>query len=181
MEKKLQKLPLGRHSFDIIRKNNYLYVDKTREILKLIENGDICFLSRPRRFGKSLLVSTLKELFKGNKELFKGLYIYDKWDWNETYPVILLSLSGLTNETPDELKEDILVMVENIAEENNIKLSEKGSYIIKFGQLIKKLSKITESTIVILIDEYDKPITDNINDFDLSKDIRKILQNFMEF
>ncbi|MDR3223665.1 MAG: AAA family ATPase, partial [Methanobrevibacter sp.] len=82
----LRKLPIGRQDFRLIRENNYLYVDKTKYIYELIESGDIYFLSRPRRFGKSLLLSTIAELFKGNRELFKGLYIYDKWDWNNSYP-----------------------------------------------------------------------------------------------
>ncbi|MDR1820359.1 MAG: ATP-binding protein [Methanobrevibacter sp.] len=176
--KNLKKLGVDTQSFEILRRYDYLYIDKTENIWNLINNGRIYFLSRPRRFGKSLLVSTLKELFKGNKELFKGLYIYDKWNWNKTYPVIQLSMSELTSETPDELKEDILVMIENIAEEKDIGLSEKGSYLIKFGQLIRTLSKISGSNVVILIDEYDKPITDNINNIDLAINIRKILQKF---
>ena len=83
----MQVLPLGTQNFKIVRENNYLYVDKTKHIYDLTETGRIYFLSRPRRFGKSLLVSTMKELFEGNKKLFKGLYIYDKWDWNVKYPL----------------------------------------------------------------------------------------------
>ncbi|KZX10067.1 putative AAA-ATPase [Methanobrevibacter curvatus] len=86
----MQKLPVGIQTFSKIREKNYLYVDKTEDIFNLIENGEIYFLSRPRRFGKSLLVSTLEALFSAKKELFKGLYIYDKWDWNKKYPVIKL-------------------------------------------------------------------------------------------
>jgi hypothetical protein len=97
MEKKLQKLPLGIQSFEDIRKNNYLYVDKTKYIYNLIDNGKIYFLSRPRRFGKSLLVHTFKELFEGNNKLFENTFIYDKWNWDEKYPVISLSMAGLLN------------------------------------------------------------------------------------
>jgi hypothetical protein len=178
MENKLQRLPFGRQTFKILRENDYLYVNKTKDILKLIESGDIYFLSRPTRFGKSLLVSTLEELFKGNEELFKGLYIHDKWDWNEKYPVISLSMDEIENKTNDKLEEDLLVMIENIAKKNNIKLNEKGSYIIKFSQLIEELSYSTGSKVVILIDEYDKPITDNIDDFDLADANRKTLRKF---
>jgi hypothetical protein len=178
MENKLQKLSLGRQSFKILRENKYVYVDKTKDILKLIESGDIYFLSRPRRFGKSLLVSTLEELFKGSEELFKDLYIHDKWDWNEKYPVISLSMARLENATSDELKKDISTMIDNIAKKNNIKLNEKGSYVLKFPQLIEELSDATGSKVVVLIDEYDKPITDNIDDFSLADANRKILRKF---
>jgi len=75
-------LPIGTQTFEKLRKSNAVYVDKTEHIYNLISTGSVYFLSRPRRFGKSLLISTFKELFKGNKELFEGLYyIYDKWDW----------------------------------------------------------------------------------------------------
>ncbi|MEA2099653.1 MAG: AAA family ATPase, partial [Campylobacterota bacterium] len=86
----MKKLPLGITTFADIRdkKENYLYVDKTDIALKLIEGGRYYFLSRPRRFGKSLFLDTLSDIFKGKKELFEGLYIYDKWDWEESYPII---------------------------------------------------------------------------------------------
>jgi hypothetical protein len=99
MKNKLRKLPVGIQSFEDIRNNNYIYVDKTEHIYNLINNGKIYFLSRPRRFGKSLLVHTLKELFKGNEKLFEDTFIYDKWDWTEKYPVISLSMAKLENET----------------------------------------------------------------------------------
>ena len=76
----MKKLPIGTQSFSILRNSDYLYVDKTEYIYKMIEDGRTYFLSRPRRFGKSLLLSTIKEVFEGNKKLFEGLYIYDKWD-----------------------------------------------------------------------------------------------------
>lgn len=85
----LKKLPVGKfRSFKEIREDNYIYVDETQHILNMIETGKIYFLSRPRRFGKSLLISTIESLFKGYEELFKGLHIYDKWNWNEKHPVI---------------------------------------------------------------------------------------------
>ncbi|MCX8144666.1 MAG: AAA family ATPase, partial [Bacteroidia bacterium] len=84
----MRKLPIGIQSFENIRKDNYIYVDKTNYIYDLLNSGKYFFISRPRRFGKSLLVDTIKCLFEGKKELFEGLFIYDKWNWEEKYPVI---------------------------------------------------------------------------------------------
>ena len=90
----MKKLPIGIQTFKRIIDENYLYIDKTKEALELIEeNGVYFFLSRPRRFGKSLFIDTLNEIFNGNKELFKGLYIYDKYEF-EKYPVIKISWGG---------------------------------------------------------------------------------------
>ena len=90
----LKKLPLGIQTFSRIVEEDYLYIDKTKEALELIENNEYIFLSRPRRFGKSLFIDTLQEIFEGNKKLFKGLYIYDKWDFDVKYPVIKIDFFG---------------------------------------------------------------------------------------
>ena len=90
----MKKLPIGISVFSTIREENYLYIDKTQHAYNLIENYKYTFLSRPRRFGKSLFLDMLQELFEGNKRLFEGLYIYDKWDWKEKYPVIKISKSN---------------------------------------------------------------------------------------
>jgi len=87
----LKKLPIGIETFSEIIDNNMLYIDKTELIYNLLNNYKYIFLSRPRRFGKSLLMDTIHELYEGNQDLFKGLYIYDKWDWSESYPVIKLT------------------------------------------------------------------------------------------
>ena len=79
----MKKLPIGIQSFTTIREDDYLYVDKTADIYRMVSSGMVYFLSRPRRFGKSLLISTLDTLFSGRKELFEGLFIYDKWDWTK--------------------------------------------------------------------------------------------------
>jgi len=100
----MKKLPIGTQSFEILRQKDCVYIDKTKYVFELIENGRVYFLSRPRRFGKSLLISTFEELFKGNKKLFEGLYIYDKWNWKEKYPVIHLDLGGKEYEAEQELK-----------------------------------------------------------------------------
>ncbi len=84
----MKKLPIGLQTFSEIIDGNYIYIDKTRYALNLIDDYKYVFLSRPRRFGKSLFLDTLKNIFEGNKELFKGLDIYDKYNWDESYPVI---------------------------------------------------------------------------------------------
>jgi len=89
----LKKLPIGIETFSEIREEDYLYIDKTSQIKQMLDEGKYYFLSRPRRFGKSMLLSTMQSLFEGRKELFEELYIYDKWDWDTTYPVINLSFS----------------------------------------------------------------------------------------
>ncbi|GAA5818785.1 MAG: Pseudogene of AAA family ATPase [Methanobrevibacter sp. CfCl-M3] len=145
-------------------KQSKIYVDKTRFIKKMMDQGrKYYFLSRPRRFGKTLLVSTLENFFNGEKELFKDTYIYDNWEeWIE-YPVIRIYMNSLSNNGSSELKNDILGLIEEIADENNIKLIENTSYISKFTKLIKELSKLSETNeIVVLIDEYDAPIINNI-------------------
>ena len=91
----MKKLPIGKQSLRTLIEGGYVYVDKTMHIHRLIDKGSVYFMSRPRRFGKSLTVSTLEEIFKGNKELFKGLFIYDKIDWKE-YPVIRIDFSEVS-------------------------------------------------------------------------------------
>ena len=90
----MKKLPIGIQTFHTIKEENYIYIDKTKEAYELIEDYKYTFLSRPRRFGKSLFLDTLHSIFEGKKELFKDLYIYDKWDWETTYTVIKISWDG---------------------------------------------------------------------------------------
>jgi hypothetical protein len=130
----------------------------------MIETGKIYFLSRPRRFGKSLIVSTLESLFKGDKELFKELYLYDDWNWDETYLVILLDLSTIGHST---------------SEEYSIELKQI-SYSSKFSELIKKISKSLNKKVVVLIDEYDKSIIDNTHDIKIADDKRQLLHDFYQ-
>ena len=105
-ENKLKKLPIGIQTFSEIINGGYLYIDKTREIFDLIRSGKYFFMSRPRRFGKSLLCSTLKEIFSGHRKLFRGLDIYDKIDWQK-HPVVSISFSRLDYRSPDELRNSI--------------------------------------------------------------------------
>ncbi|KZX12799.1 ATP-binding protein [Methanobrevibacter curvatus] len=175
----MQKLPIGIQTFSKIREKNYLYVDKTEDISNLIENGEIYFLSRPRRFGKSLLVSTLKELFSGNKDLFEGLYIYNKWNWDKKYPVIILDFGKLSYKNPELLESSLNKFIDRLARKYSISLIST-ELPDKFGELIEEIYESLKQEIVILIDEYDKPIIDNITNLEIAEDNRKILNRFYQ-
>ncbi|GAA5818459.1 MAG: AAA family ATPase [Methanobrevibacter sp. CfCl-M3] len=178
MKNELQELPISVQSFRKLRANNYLYVDKTKEIFKLAKNEKSYFLSRPRRFGKSLLVSTLENLFLGKKELFKDLYIYDKWDWNKTHPVIRIDLGGRTHRSGEKLKNSLNIFLTKIAKEHDIKL-EYDDYDDKFGELIESLVN-KHGKVVVLIDEYDKPILDNVPYPNIRNEMKKVLHDFYQ-
>jgi hypothetical protein len=174
----MKKLPIGIQTLSKIIENDYYYVDKTQFVKKL-ESGGYYFLSRPRRFGKSLFLDTLKEAFSGNKELFKGLYLYDNWDWNKKYPVIKIDFSGLENESKTLLKEDLSSYLDDIASYYKVELSKK-TLPSKFKELIQKLYEKYNQKVVVLIDEYDKPILDVIEDTQKAKNNREILKKFFE-
>ena len=148
------------YDFEKLRQEGYLYVDKTEYIWNLINPaGESYFLSRPRRFGKSLTVSTLKAVFEGKKELFKGLAIYDKpYDWKPC-PVIHLDLNGWNFNTCDELRSSLCGLIRECAEDHKIELQDNSPEKM-FRNLIRALA--AEAPVVILLDEYDKPILNNI-------------------
>ena len=148
------------YSFEQMRETGYLYVDKTEYIWNLIRlDGGMYFLSRPRRFGKSLAVSTLKALFEGKKELFKGLSVYNKpYDW-KPYPVIHLSMTGRRFDTLENLQHSLQEILLEQARGLNVAL-ERTDPVTMFQKLIETLSQ--SGRIVVLLDEYDKPILDNI-------------------
>ncbi len=174
----MKKLPLGIQTFSKIIEGNYIYVDKTEEIFSLISSPETYyFISRPRRFGKSLLISTLKEIFLGNKELFKDLWIYDKIEWKK-HPVIHIDFSGISYETPQDLKRSLSHRILKLGEEYKIKLDENLSYKDNFKELLEKLSE--KEKVVILIDEYDKPLVEFIDKPEIALENRGILKNFYE-
>lgn len=148
-------------TFENFQKYNGLYVDKTEYLYRLITSGKrLFFFSRPRRFGKSLTISTLKAIFQGKQELFKDLFIENQlYDWKE-YPVIHFDLGSNTASTPDELEEELSSLVKRSAKDHSIELVETRSGK-QFEELIIKLYK-REGNVVVLIDEYDKPILNNI-------------------
>jgi len=175
----MQKYPIGIQDFSELRTGNYLYIDKTKYIYKLIAQGKYYFLSRPRRFGKSLLISVLESIFLGKKELFKGLWIapkeHDKIEWEER-PVIRLDF-GLADFKKIGLEASIHLKLDTIASEHGITL-KTTDHSNKFKELIFKLSQ--EKKVAILIDEYDKPIIEYLDETELAQaqENRSILKQF---
>ena len=172
----MKRLPVGIQTFRDIVQNDYLYVDKTDKIFDLVNNPKgVYFFSRPRRFGKSLLISTLNEIFEGEKELFKDLWIYKAdYAW-EKHPVIRIDFSKSKARSANELINYIVYQLEKTALLYGIQL-EQTQYDIKFDELLTKLSEINK--VVVLIDEYDKPIIDNIENKELAVELREILKGF---
>ncbi|MDR2346738.1 MAG: ATP-binding protein [Planctomycetaceae bacterium] len=155
----MKKLPIGIQTFEEIRTENYLYVDKTESIYRIASTWKVYFLSRPRRFGKSLTISTLDALFSGRKELFKGLYIYDKWDWNKHHPIIRIDWTLISHKTPEELEQNLFIRLQIMAKNNDMTLLSRCAADC-LGELIEELHRKTGEKVVILIDEYDVPILD---------------------
>ncbi|MDR1129493.1 MAG: ATP-binding protein [Prevotellaceae bacterium] len=155
----MKKLPVGIQTFEKIRNDGYLYVDKTEYIYRLVTGGNSYFLSRPRRFGKSLTLSTLEALFTGREELFEGLYIHDKWDWSRKYPVIRIDWSNIDHQTPEDIENDLSDVLQSKAEHYGITLKRKRASG-RLDELIEQIYRKTGEKVVILIDEYDVPILD---------------------
>ena len=168
----MKKLPIGKQEFKGLIEDRCIYVDKTQYLLKLTDSTAPIFLSRPRRFGKSLMVNTFKELFRGSKALFKNTYAYNNWDFTQANPVIQLDLSKVNGDQPDIISEKLLALVNNTAEYMGIKIKETSYPDLAFDQLIRKAGENIPA--VILIDEYDTPILDNLNNPQLIE-IKKIL------
>ncbi len=158
MQKRLY--PIGRQDFPGIRREGRVYVDKTMHVFNLIKYSKYNFLSKPRRFGKSLLISTLETVFKGSKDLFEGLYIYDKWEFEE-YPIIRISFSNIGYREVG-LDAAIKSELQKIAENYGLHLIEED-ISQKLRELILKLEKLFNKQVVLLIDEYDKPIIDYLD------------------
>ncbi len=174
--KNMKFLPIGTQTFRTIVQGDYLYVDKTKWIYELLNSPKgVYFLSRPRRFGKSLLISTLDEIFQGNRDLFKGLWLYDSpYEW-EQHPVIRIDFSAIPVRSAEELETSIKRVIRRIAEQYQVNINE-GGYVDQFNDLIFELAQ--QNQVVILIDEYDKPILDNIEDTAKAERIRDVLKRF---
>ncbi len=155
-----KNLPTGISTFAKIRTGDYVYVDKTGLITRLLR-GQYFFLSRPRRFGKSLLVDIIKEMFSGNRELFQGLDAYDSWDF-EPHPVISINFAGRVISTPSQLRNLMQTLVEDNARRLDIQLPSTDDVGRNFELLIAETHAKYHKKVVILVDEYDKPILDNL-------------------
>jgi hypothetical protein len=164
-----QKYPIGIQSFDKLREENFLYIDKTPYLHDLVNSAGYYFLSRPRRFGKSLFVNTIEALFQGKKELFKGLFIEDKWNWEQTNPVIKISFSNIDHKEIG-LSKAIKIELRSLAKKNGFELESESNGLM-FRELIETIAQ-KQGKVVVLIDEYDKPIIDY-----LGEDTEKALEN----
>lgn len=173
----MKKLPIGIRTFAKITENDLCYVDKTPQIARIAEQDEFYFLSRPRRFGKSLLIDTIAEAFQGKKELFKGLYLENNWNWNSCHPVIRIDFAEGVYKTLDRLESRMMRILASHAEQEKITLS--CTHIEDcFEELITALHKKTAQRVVVLVDEYDKPILDNIEEPETAREIRDGLRNF---
>jgi|JI10StandDraft_1071094.scaffolds.fasta_scaffold38511_5 hypothetical protein len=173
----MKKLPIGIQSIREILEEKQVYVDKTGFALDLISKGKHYFMSRPRRFGKSLFLSTLEEIFKGNQELFQGCKIYESdYDWKK-YPVLYFNFAQIESRTPKELENDLKEKLQEIASTYKITVTGR-SLKPQLRKLIPKLAK--EARVVVLVDEYDHPIINHLSDPRIAEKNRDVLKSFFE-
>ncbi|WPL21280.1 ATP-binding protein [Thiorhodovibrio frisius] len=171
-----KKLPIGVQTFAEIREGGYYYVDKSGFAFRLVSEGKYYFLSRPRRFGKSLFLDTLAELLSGNQELFTGLAAEHKWNWNLRHPVIRLSFGGGVAREPADLKEKIWEQLRVNQKALGIRCSEPTAQGC-FAELIREAKVQAGAPAVVLVDEYDKPILDNLGDKETARAMRDGLRD----
>ncbi len=157
--------------------DDYYYVDKTPLALRLIEQGKYYFLSRPRRFGKSLLLDTLAELFEGNRRLFQGLYADEHWHWQRKSPVIRISFGGGVLHSRADLDRRILDLLKINREALSLSCGDPSDVISCFAELIRSAHAASGERVVVLVDEYDKPMLDNLTRPEVAKEMRDGLRN----
>ena len=167
-------LPIGIQSFRSLRGDGHYYVDKTPHIGRLVRKGRRYFLSRPRRFGKSLLVDTIAELFQGSEELFRDLAIHDRWDWSVRRPVLKLDFAGGDFSSTDALKRTVMNRLADACRKAGIPASHDMASD-RLAALLEALRKKSGRRVVVLIDEYDKPILDNLGSPDIARSNRDFL------
>ncbi len=170
------ELPFGVQNLSEIRRDGHYYVDKTDYVYQLARHHKYCFLSRPRRFGKSLLVDTFKQTFEGNKELFEGLAIHDKWDWSVQYPVVRFDYGTGNFTDPDEITKVTIAHLREAEKKFNVNTSE-SSLSVRFFDLIHEIYHSTGLRVVVLVDEYDKPILDTLEHTDVALSNRNVLRS----
>ena len=154
-----RRLPIGMQTFRELRERDCYYVDKTAYIERLLDEGKHYFLARPRRFGKSLFLDTLKELFEGSEELFEGLHIHARRNWSERHPVVRLSFGGGNFTEPAALHEDVMAQLDGLARDMAV-AARYDTAAVRFRHLLQALHKETGQRVAVLVDEYDKPILD---------------------
>jgi len=173
----MKKLPVGIQTFSKIIEGDYLYIDKTEIARSLIDSYQYVFLSRPRRFGKSLFLDTLHNIFEGHQELFRGLLIEEQWNWEVTYPVIKISFSGGIR-SQETLRKNLFYILNDNQKRLALHCDEKEDPNQCFAELIEKAYEKYHQKVVILIDEYDKPILDNIENIPEALLIRDGMRDF---
>ncbi len=178
MTPRRKKLPIGIHNLREIREGDYYYVDKTPFAFRLTEEGKYYFLSRPRRFGKSLFVDTLKELFEGNRELFTGLHAEKHWDWSKKHPVLRFSFGDGGVGTKEELERELRIQLTKHAERLRIAAESQEEGRPALRALVHAAHEKFGQRVVILVDEYDKPILDHIENPDVAQVMRDGLSDF---
>ncbi len=171
----MKKLPIGKQEYSKLVKGNFVYVDKTEFLTRIVETEVPTFLARPRRFGKSLTVSTFEELFSGNRELFVNTFAYDNWNFAETNPVIRLDLSTVFGKSQSEINGALHSMVRHFALQHSVIIEENTRANVALNELIVKMSEKKE--VVVLIDEYDAPILDNLKKENIGE-IKEVLRAF---
>jgi hypothetical protein len=172
LEVKMKKLPISIQDFHRLITGNHVYVDKTRDIYKMVTEGMFYFLSRPRRFGKSLLVSTLENLFRGNKKLFKGLWIEKSdWDW-KPHPVLKIDFNGVSFGTPEILHQSLIETLRLQARKAG---TASASSLLRncFKEMIIKLFEQQRQKVTVLIDEYDQPLISHLGKGEAALEVAK--------
>ena len=170
-----RKLPIGIQTFRTVREEGFYYVDKTMYARRLVDEGKHYFLSRPRRFGKSLFVDTLKELFEGNEPLFEGLDVHDRWDWSVRHPVVRLDFSGRNFTEPGHLDTNLGAQLDAMERRAGVSAPYSAGPE-RFAHLIEALHERTGQRVVVLVDEYDKPILDALAKPELARANRDSLR-----
>jgi hypothetical protein len=172
-----RKLPIGIQTFSEIIEEGHYYVDKSGAAVRLADEGKYYFLSRPRRFGKSLFLDTLKELFEGNEALFKGLAAQERWDWSKKFPVIRISFGGGVLGSVGDLDQSLHQQLTALERQFGM-TAQFPDHRSRFKELIIQAAQVTGQRAVILIDEYDKPILDRIESPEIAKQLREALKDF---
>ncbi|MDR2466509.1 MAG: ATP-binding protein [Prevotellaceae bacterium] len=173
----IRKLPVGIQDFEDLRAGNYVYVDKTRYLHRLVKMGNPFFMGRPQRFGKSLLLSTMKAYFEGKKHLFEGLAIAElEKEWTK-HPVIYIDLNQADYRNKKDLHDALNSILGEYEEKWNVK-SKEGEYSLRFKNIITSAYDRTGQRVAVLVDGYDKPMTDTMGDSEAYKDIHIFLCGF---